>query len=125
MNKTFQITNEIVRLVHVPHQKKYDQKLKRYLADPNAVVVYDDPRCFQCRILAVLCVTTDEVKLFDESYVKMKSETDSFQIRPKRLFWNKKGYYFKNSLKRLQYLTKEDIDRFKYDKLGGLLIPNQ
>jgi hypothetical protein len=124
MNKTFQITNEIVRLVHVPHQKKYDQKLKIYLADPSAVVVDDDPRCFQCRILAVLCVTTDEVKLFDKTYVKMKSETDSFQIRPKRLFCNKKGYYFKNSLKRIQYLTVEDIDRLKHSKLGKL-IQNQ
>lgn len=60
-------------------------------------------------MLVILIKTTEDFKL--EETFNIVSNTDSIQYRPKGIFKNSKGYYYKDSNKKVKYLTQEESDQ--------------
>jgi hypothetical protein len=111
--------NNIYKLVAVK-ARKHNLSAKAIVIDYRPDLLNHD---FLVFALGVLTVTTQDFNPLDNSVVTCY-DTSSYQVRPKRLFLNKKGLHFENKDKKMQYLT---LDGYRFLKasseLGEYLPP--
>lgn len=67
-----------------------------------------DEQLFVCAMVKV----TEDFK--EDGLTVLTSDTDSIQIRPKQLFKNTKGYYYKLGSSRV-YVRTSDVEEFLFD----------
>lgn len=84
-----------------------DRVLAPIELDPEAKRSSDE-QLFVCAMVKV----TEDFK--EDGLTVLTSDTDSIQIRPKQLFCNTKGYYYKLGSSRV-YVRTSDVEEFLFD----------
>lgn len=74
-------------------------------------------------MLVALIKTTEDFDL--ENNFNIVSITDSIQYRPKAIFGNSKGYFYKGTDKKIKYLTQEETDQLLAYIISALIHINE
>lgn len=110
-----------MKLAIVQHTEKYLEKGEDISLDNDKYIICDyeyyreTAKGHSVYSMYVLCVLVNVTKDFDpysESIIKVDSDTSSFQIRPKLIYKDRKGLYYKPYGKVVR-LNEGDVSRVK------------